>query len=90
MGASLIIGLSHLDVFIFRYQQKTSWDCIALLSSRLSERDGASSRPSAVTNGSNNGAGSVVAGKSSCASVNWNWVRKNDGNENSNVFRCVR
>jgi len=50
----------------------------------------ASSRPSVGANGSNDGAGSVVAGESSCASVYWNWVRNDDGVERSNVFRCVR
>ena len=52
----------------------------------------ASSRPSAVTDGSYGGAGSVVAGKSSCADVRSDWVRNNDGvgHEGSAVFRCVR
>jgi hypothetical protein len=50
----------------------------------------ASSRPSAVASGSNDGVGSVVAGGSSCGSVAWYWVRRNDGHESSGVFRCVR
>ena len=50
----------------------------------------ASSRPSVGANGSNDGVGSVVAGGSSCGSVAWYWVRRNDGHESSGVFRCVR
>ena len=51
----------------------------------------ASSRPAAVSHGSGTtGAGSIVAGDSSCGSVSWSWVRRYDGSESSYPFRCVR
>ncbi|MEI6596828.1 MAG: hypothetical protein WCL13_01275 [bacterium] len=41
-------------------------------------------------NGSNNGVESAIFGNSGCSYANWNWVGNNNGNENSNVFRCAR
>jgi hypothetical protein len=41
-------------------------------------------------NGSNNGVGAAIAGNNNCANANIGWVGYNNGNTNSNAFRCVR
>jgi hypothetical protein len=43
-----------------------------------------------IYNGSNNGVASAIAGNSGCGYFNINWVGNNNGNENSNTFRCFR
>lgn len=40
-------------------------------------------------NGSNNGVGAAVFGNGGCNYANWNWLGNNNGNRNSNAFRCV-
>jgi hypothetical protein len=40
-------------------------------------------------NGSNNGVGAAIFGNGGCNYANWNWLGNNNGNRNSNAFRCV-
>jgi len=40
--------------------------------------------------GSNRGVVSAVFGSGGCNYANWNWIGNNNGNENSNNFRCAR